>query len=150
MTQPMPNKCPLCSGELEVTEIHCLQCNVGMHGQFTIAPYRNLDAEQIRFLETFLRCRGVIRDMEAALGISYPTVRARLDALLVSLGFDGGPYAEPKTTAEPPSAVPPAPAPMTAAQKSARRKEILAAIEHGTLDADAGLTALHALSDDTN
>lgn len=139
MTQPMPNKCPLCSGELEVTEIHCVQCDVQMHGQFAIAPYRNLDAEQIRFLETFLRCRGVIRDMEAALGISYPTVRARLDALLVSLGFDGGPYAEAPT---------PPPAPMSAAQKAARRKEILAAIESGTLDADAGLTALQALSDE--
>ena len=139
MTQPMPNKCPLCSGELEVTEIHCTYCDVRMHGQFTIAPYRNLDAEQIRFLETFLRCRGVIRDMEAALGISYPTVRARLDALLVSLGFDGGPYAETP---------PPSPAPMTAAQKAARRKEILAAIESGTLDADAGLNALQALSDE--
>ena len=140
MTQPMPNKCPLCSGELEVTEIHCVQCDVQMHGQFSIAPYRNLDAEQIRFLETFLRCRGVIRDMEAALGISYPTVRARLDALLVSLGFDGGPYAE--------AAPPPSPAPMTAAQKAARRKEILAAIENGTLDANAGLTALQALSNE--
>ena len=139
MTQPMPNKCPLCSGELEVTEIHCVQCDVQMHGQFSIAPYRNLDAEQIRFLETFLRCRGVIRDMEAALGISYPTVRARLDALLVSLGFDGGPYAETTT---------PPPAPMTAAQKAARRKEILAAIENGTLDANAGLTALQALSNE--
>lgn len=140
MTQPMPNKCPLCSGELEVTEIHCIQCDVQMHGQFTIAPYRNLDAEQVRFLETFLRCRGVIRDMEAALGISYPTVRARLDALLTSLGFDGGPFAEPLA---PPSA------PVTAAQRAARRKEILAAIENGTLDADAGLNALQALSNET-
>lgn len=136
----MPNKCPLCSGELEVTEIHCIQCDVQMHGQFTIAPYRNLDAEQVRFLETFLRCRGVIRDMEAALGISYPTVRARLDALLTSLGFDGGPFAEPLA---PPSA------PVTAAQRAARRKEILAAIENGTLDADAGLNALQALSNET-
>ncbi len=143
MTQPMPNKCPLCSGELEVTEVHCLQCDVQMHGQFALAPYRNLDAEQIRFLETFLRCRGVIRDMEAALGISYPTVRARLDALLVSLGFDGGPFAGATTP-------PPTPAPMTAAQKAARRKEILASIENGTLDADAGLNALQALSDEVN
>lgn len=140
MTQPMPNKCPLCSGALEVTEVHCLNCDVQMHGQFTLAPYRNLDAEQIRFLETFLRCRGVIRDMEAALGISYPTVRARLDALLTSLGFDGGPFAD---TPAPP------PAPMTAAQKTSRRKEILASIENGTLDADAGLNALQALSDET-
>ncbi|MGI4792255.1 MAG: DUF2089 domain-containing protein [Janthinobacterium lividum] len=138
MNQPMPNKCPLCSGALEVTETSCLDCGVQMRGHFALAPYRNLDAEQIRFLETFLRCRGVIRDMEAALGISYPTVRTRLDALLASLGFADGPFAEPVT-----------PAPMTAAQKAARRKEILAAIENGTLDADAGLTALQALSGDT-
>ena len=105
-----------------------------MRGHFALAPYRNLDAEQIKFLETFLRCRGVIRDMEAALGISYPTVRARLDALLSALGFDSGPYAAPP------------PAPMTAAEKAAKRKEILAAIEAGTLDADAGLTALQALT----
>ena len=136
MTQPMPNKCPLCSGALEVTAIRCLECGVEMHGQFALAPYRNLDAEQIRFLETFLRCRGVIRDMEAALGISYPTVRARLDALLSALGFEGGPYATP--------AVPPP----SAAQKAARRKEILTAIENGTLGADAGLNALQALSED--
>ncbi len=139
MTQPIPNKCPLCSGTLEVTETSCLDCQVQMRGHFALAPYRNLDAEQIRFLETFLRCRGVIRDMEAALGISYPTVRARLDALLSALGFNSGPYAETP---------PPAPAPMTAAQKAARRKEILAAIENGTLDADAGLNALQAITTD--
>jgi hypothetical protein len=139
MTQPMPNKCPLCSGALEVTGTRCLECEVEMHGHFALAPYRNLDAEQIRFLETFLRCRGVIRDMEAALGISYPTVRARLDALLSALGFDSGPYAEAA----------PANPPMTAAQKAAQRKEILTAIENGTLDADAGLNALQALSAET-
>ena len=139
MTQPMPNKCPLCSGPLEVTETSCQDCHVQMRGHFALAPYRNLDAEQVRFLETFLRCRGVIRDMEAALGISYPTVRTRLDALLSALGFEGGPYAE---------APEPAPAPMSAAQKAARRKEILTAIENGTLDADAGLNALQALTGD--
>ena len=78
----LPNKCPLCSGSLEITETSCLGCGVQMRGHFELAPYRQLDAEQLRFLETFLRCRGVIRDMEAALGISYPTVRARMDALL--------------------------------------------------------------------
>ena len=138
MTQQMPSKCPLCSGALEVTETRCLDCQVQMRGHFALTPYRNLDAEQIRFLETFLRCRGVIRDMEAALGISYPTVRARLDALLSALGFDNGPYAQTPLTP-----------PLTAAQKAAKRKEILAAIENGTLDADAGLNALQNLTGDT-
>ncbi len=130
MTQPLPNKCPLCSGSLEVTEASCLDCGVQIRGHFELAPYRNLDAEQLRFLETFLRCRGVIRDVEAALGISYPTVRGRLDALLNALGFSGDAQ----------------PTPLTAEDKAARRREILAAIQNGTMDADAGLTALQELS----
>lgn len=137
MTQPLPNKCPLCSGPLEITEAACLDCGMQMRGRFDLAPYRNLDAEQIRFMETFLRCRGVIRDVEASLGISYPTVRARLDALLKALGFaDGPPAPDP----------PPTPAPMTAEQKAARRKEILNAIQNGTMDADTGLNALQDLT----
>jgi len=135
MPQPLPNKCPLCSGSLEVTEASCLDCGVQLRGHFELAPYRNLDAEQLRFLETFLRCRGVIRDVEAALGISYPTVRGRLDALLNALDFSGERQAA-------------APAPRTAEEKAARRREILAAIQDGTMDADAGLTALQELSSD--
>jgi len=135
MPQPLPNKCPLCSGSLEVTEASCLDCGIQLRGHFELAPYRNLDAEQLRFLETFLRCRGVIRDVEAALGISYPTVRGRLDALLNALDFSGERQAV-------------APAPRTAEEKAARRREILAAIQDGTMDADAGLTALQELSSD--
>lgn len=139
MTQTLPNLCPLCSGTLEITETACLGCGVQMHGHFSLAPFKALDSEQMRFLETFLRCRGVIRDMEAALGISYPTVRARLDTLLSTLGYTGGPVAAP----------PPAPRPPTAEENARRRKEILSAIEAGTLDADSGLRALHDLSGET-
>ncbi len=131
--QSLPNKCLLCGGALEVTEASCLDCEVQMRGHFALAPYRNLDAEQLRFMETFLRCRGVIRDVEAALGISYPTVRGRLDALLTALGFSG-------------EGQPAQPAPLTAEEKAARRREILSAIQNGTMDADAGLTALQELS----
>ena len=76
--------------------------------------------------------------MEAALGISYPTVRARMDALLSALGFADGP------------AAPRGPAPKTAEEKSARRKQILADIETGTMDAETGLNALQELSAETN
>lgn len=133
MSQQMPNKCLLCSGPLEVTETTCLGCGVQMRGHFALAPYRQLDAEQLHFLETFLRCRGVIRDMEAALGLSYPTVRARLDALLTALGFADGP-------------APPAPPPPTAEEIAQRRKDILEAIQTGAMDADSGLRALQELS----
>lgn len=46
-----------------------------------------LDRAQLEFVETFLRCRGTIKNVEDMLGISYPTVKARLAAVLDALGF---------------------------------------------------------------
>jgi hypothetical protein len=46
-----------------------------------------LPEDQFKFLELFLRRRGNLRDVERALGLSYPTVRARLDQVLNTLGF---------------------------------------------------------------
>jgi hypothetical protein len=47
-----------------------------------------LDAAQLQFVEVFLRCRGVIKNVEDMLGISYPTVKARLANVLETLGFE--------------------------------------------------------------
>jgi hypothetical protein len=41
-------------------------------------------------LESFLRSRGNLKEMERALGISYPTVRARVEALVQALGLADG------------------------------------------------------------
>lgn len=46
-----------------------------------------LDRAQLEFVETFLRCRGTIKNVEDMLGISYPTVKARLANVLDALGF---------------------------------------------------------------
>ncbi len=137
MTYELPSECPLCRGELQVTQTTCTDCGVQMTGQFILAPYRSLDAEQARFMETFLRCRGVLRDVEAALGISYPTVRGRLDGLLSTLGFAEGPHPVPST--------PPTPPVSAADAKAARRREILVAVENGTLDAETALKSLQTL-----
>ncbi len=133
MTRPVISQCPLCGARTLVTEASCPACDIHIRGQFTLSRYDSLSVEQGQFLETFLRCRGVIRDVEAALGISYPTVRARLDGLLGTLGLAGG----EETVAEQP--------PMDTAQKASRRKDILAAISAGTMDAQTGLDALQDL-----
>src|SRR5579885_892207 len=82
---PLPHKDPLSGGDLYVSELTCPESGISIRGKFEIPRYARLDAEQARFLETFLRCRGVINAMERELGISYPTVRARLDGLLQAL-----------------------------------------------------------------
>ncbi len=133
MPPPVPSCCPLCSHPTEVTEVSCESCGVQIRGKFTPGRFDRLDAEQVRLLETFLRCRGVIRDMEAALGVSYPTVRGRLDSLLSALDLADGPKSPP-------------PAEDKALDKAAARRDILAAIDAGKMSADAGLKALQDLS----
>lgn len=82
---PIPPADPLTGGELIITELTCEEAGTSLRGRFQIPRFSRLSDEQVIFLETFLRCRGMINSVEKELGISYPTVRARLDALLDTL-----------------------------------------------------------------
>ena len=58
-----------------------------MEGEFGVGRFGKLSSEQMTLLESFLRSRGNLKEMERALGISYPTVRARVEALVQALGL---------------------------------------------------------------
>ena len=79
--------CPVCTGELAVTRLHCRQCGTALEGEFTVGRFSRLSRDQTTLLESFLRSRGNLREMERELGISYPTVRGRVEALVRALGF---------------------------------------------------------------
>jgi hypothetical protein len=79
--------CPVCSGELTITRLHCRACGSALEGEFGVGRFGRLDREQLGLLESFLRSRGNLKEMERELGISYPTVRGRVDALVRALGF---------------------------------------------------------------
>jgi hypothetical protein len=84
--------CPVCSGELTIARLHCRTCGTALEGEFGVGRFGRLDREQMSLLESFLRSRGNLKEMERELGISYPTVRGRVDALIRSLGLsEGGP-----------------------------------------------------------
>lgn len=83
--------CPVCSGELSVARLHCRSCGTALEGEFSVGRFGRLDREQMSLLESFLRSRGNLKEMERELGISYPTVRGRVDALIRSLGLSDGP-----------------------------------------------------------
>jgi hypothetical protein len=83
----IPHKDPVSGEELIISELLCEESGVVIRGRFAVPRYAKLDAEQSRFLETFLRCRGMLSSVEKELGISYPTVRSRLDSLLDALGL---------------------------------------------------------------
>jgi hypothetical protein len=80
-------KCPSCQGNLSVTELNCPSCTIAIKGEFALPALLRLAPAQLDFVEVFLKNRGVIRDVERELGISYPTVRARLDEVVAALGY---------------------------------------------------------------
>ena len=82
--------CPVCSGELTIARLHCRSCGTSLEGEFGVGRFGRLDRDQMSLLESFLRSRGNLKEMERELGISYPTVRARVDALIRSLGLAEG------------------------------------------------------------
>lgn len=82
--------CPSCDSALEVRRLECPECGVAVEGQFDAGPLGRLSRDQVTFVEVFLRNRGKIKDVEADLGISYPTVVTRLNEVLITLGFEGG------------------------------------------------------------
>lgn len=82
----MLNRCPVCNSKVVITELSCDACGTSVRGRFQIPELCRLPDELYRFLLVFVKNRGVIREVEKELGISYPTVRSRLDAVLEALG----------------------------------------------------------------
>lgn len=79
--------CPSCAGPLHVGRIGCPACSLSIEGDFSFPSLLRLSPSQLDFVEVFIKNRGIIRDVERELGVSYPTVRARLDEVIQSLGF---------------------------------------------------------------
>jgi hypothetical protein len=135
--------CPVCAGELAVTRLHCRQCGTALEGDFTVGRFSRLSREQTALLESFLRSRGNLREMERELGISYPTVRARVEALVRSLGF-GSRDAVPdeETDADPDAAT------SRHASGSAGRTGILERLARREITAEEAAAAIRALGPD--
>ncbi|HLJ80574.1 MAG TPA: DUF2089 domain-containing protein [Ktedonobacterales bacterium] len=103
--------CPVCGDAMVVTRLSCGRCGSSLEGAFQLktAPaatpssrsgplgargdearfgrLARLDHAQLEFVETFLRCRGNIKNVEDMLGISYPTVKRRLANVLEAMGL---------------------------------------------------------------
>src|ERR1700675_3657585 len=83
--RPIILKCPSCDGNLTVARLQCPDCAISIEGEFAQPALLKLTGAQIDFVEIFIKNRGVIREVERELGVSYPTVRARLDEVITAL-----------------------------------------------------------------
>jgi hypothetical protein len=104
---PILTKCPVCGGDLVVTRLHCPSCETVIEGSFDpntsgtrlqeafspeqlkpLLPFSRLSAEQLQFVLTFVRCEGRFNRMEDEMGLSYPTLRNRLNEIIRAMGYE--------------------------------------------------------------
>lgn len=135
--------CPVCSGELAVTRLHCRTCGTTLEGDFSVGRFGRLSREQLAILESFLRSRGNLRDMERELGLSYPTVRSRVEALVRALGF--GPRADADEAGADADVSAGSTAGGTAADVAAERQAILERLARREIGADEAAAAIRNL-----
>ncbi len=123
MDYKMPHRCPVCDHEMKISKLTCTYCPTKIEGDFSSCKFCQLPAEQLIFVEAFIKCRGNIKEVEKELGISYPTVRGRLDSVIEALGY--GVYKEKEPENEK----------MNLLEESQRRQEILETLERGEISA---------------
>lgn len=113
MIHRLPGTCPVCGGEMVIRELECPTCDITVKGRFDTCPFCSLTPEQVELIKIFLKSRGNIKEAERELGISYPTVRGRLDDIVRALGFTPTKEVTPEL-----------------------KGELLAKLESGEIDAD--------------
>lgn len=112
--------CPCCSGRMEIERLRCTACDVSIEGSIPIPRLARLSAEDREFVELFVRSSGSLKAVAGKLGISYPTVRSRLDRVIEALQTEED-------------------------QEKDARNRILDDIEAGNIDVDEAIKRLREL-----
>jgi hypothetical protein len=85
----------------EVERVRLVESGVAIEGRFALPPLAHLAAEDQIFVAAFVRCHGSIKQMEKYFGVSYPTIKNRLNKIGSQLSFveiDSSPAAQSATT----------------------------------------------------
>jgi hypothetical protein len=85
MAKKLPHVCPACETPLEVTSLACTSCQTTVSGSFELPLLAKLAEEDQQFVLDFVRCSGSLKEMAQQLGLSYPTVRNRLDDVIARI-----------------------------------------------------------------
>lgn len=83
-----PRDCPVCGDRLVLTRLGCDACGTELSGHFHACEFCSLTTDDKALLHVFLASRGNMKELERHLGVSYPTARARFDAVLTRLGIE--------------------------------------------------------------
>src|SRR3954468_11334562 len=84
-TRPVTNDCPYCGSAMTVTVMSCSHCSVKVEAKFPMSRLASLPVEHQRFLEMFVLSGGNLKEIAEQVGVSYPTIRSRLDKVIEAL-----------------------------------------------------------------
>lgn len=82
---PISDQCPYCHTGMRVSTMTCDHCRVAIDAEFPRTRLGQLPLEHQRFIEIFILASGSLKEIAAQTGVSYPTVRARLDRIIADL-----------------------------------------------------------------
>ena len=119
--------CPTCGGEFAVTELTCTVCDTVVRSHYSPCPFCRLAPEDLEFMLIFVRNRGNVKEMERELGVSYWTIRGRLNEVIASMGLEPG--GEPEGEE-------PSPARPATPERAGDRQAILDRLRRGEISAE--------------
>ena len=114
-------------GHIEVERVRLVEQDVAIEGPFELPSLAQLSADDQVFVAAFVRCHGSIKQMEKYFGVSYPTIKNRLNKIGAQLPI---PFMEVEPAAEPP------------APSRASASELLSRLERGEMSAQDVLATL--------
>jgi hypothetical protein len=83
--RPVAQDCPYCGDAMTVTRMSCGRCEVSIAAAFPMSRLASLPVEHQRFIEMFVLASGNLKELAEQVGVSYPTLRSRLDKVIESL-----------------------------------------------------------------
>lgn len=76
------NHCSYCGSGMRISELTCGDCGLTHGGDFYTPRLYRISTDEQQFIELFVLASGSLKQMAQILGVSYPTVRNRLDKLI--------------------------------------------------------------------
>lgn len=113
---------------ISVERVRVKETGVAIEGPFDLPPLAQLPAEDQVFVAAFVRCHGSIKDMEKLFGVSYPTIKSRLNRIAERL-----PFAEVEAASAPPTP---------------SRGDVLSQLERGEISAREAIARMRGKDDD--
>jgi hypothetical protein len=81
----LPTQCPSCGFQLSIDRLVCDACSTVVQGKYCLPAFARLTSEEQLLCINFIKTGGSLKELAGIYGISYPTIRNHIDALIEKL-----------------------------------------------------------------